>query len=344
MIVTLTPNPSVDHTVDLDELIRGAVHRVQASRLDAGGKGVNVARALAAHSIEVRAVLPTGGLTGEAIGGLMRADGVTAVPVPVAGALRMNISVVEPGGVVTKINELGPELSPAETAELRAQAIATAVGSPHPVDGGLHPRSGAPAAWLVCCGSLPRGIPAGFYADIVTALRGTGVAVAVDSSGPALRAAVAAGPDLVKPNADELAEVTGMPVGTLGEAAAAGQELVRRGARRVLASLGPDGALFMDGRTVVHGEAPVELPVSTVGAGDALLAGYLAACGTALANGPGPDAAGPAAWHPDAIAEALAWGAAAVALPGSRMPRPCDLDRAAVTMHDRLDAARPLKP
>jgi len=149
---------------------------------------------------------------------------------------------------------------------------------------------------------------------------------AVDTSGPALVAVLPAQPVLVKPNAEELAEAAGRPVATLGDAIEAAQELRRRGAGAVVASLGADGAVLVDEGGAVHGEAPVARARSTVGAGDAMLAGFLAAGGAGR----------------DALAEALAWGAAATSLPGSRMPTPADLDRAAVRIHDRPEMDRPL--
>jgi Fructose-1-phosphate kinase and related fructose-6-phosphate kinase (PfkB) len=114
----------------------------------------------------------------------------------------------------------------------------------------------------------------------------------------------------------------------------AATELRQRGAVAVLVSLGPDGAVLVDPHGVIHGEAPVEVRRSTVGAGDALLAGYLSVAGDSAGANPRGNAA--------AIAEALAWGAAAISLPGSQMPGPNDLDRAAVRVHPHVDLDRVL--
>jgi 1-phosphofructokinase len=212
---------------------------------------------------------------------------------------------------VTKLNEPGPTLSAAEVEAVTAATVTAAAG----------------ADWVAASGSLPPGAPVDFYARLVERLRSAGVRVAVDSSGPPLAAALAARPDLVKPNREELAEVTGRRITTLGEAVAAAEQLRRRGPRTVLASLGADGALLVDRAGAVHGEASVPRPRSAVGAGDALLAGFLAAGGS-----------GPAA-----LTEALAWGAAAAGLPGSRMPEPGDLDRAAVRLAAGIDPHRLLQ-
>jgi 1-phosphofructokinase len=132
---------------------------------------------------------------------------------------------------------------------------------------------------------------------------------------------LAAGPDLLKPNETELTEVVGSHLQTLGDVVAAAEKLRSHGVRAVLVSLGPDGAILVDDAGPVHGEDGVVVPRSTVGAGDALLAGFLAAGG----EGPG------------AVAEGVAWGAAACVLPGTAMPGPADLRRNEVRV-------RPVEP
>jgi 1-phosphofructokinase len=308
MIVTVTPNPSVDRTIEVDALVRGAVLRARAAHVDPGGKGVNVSRALAANGRKTVAVLPSGGAEGTQLAALLTALGLEVVVVPFAGSVRANVSVVEPDGTVTKLNEPGPTASEAELDALAKATVAAAAG----------------ADWVAVSGSLPRGAPPEFYPRLVGELRRSGARVAVDTSGAALAAALPAGPDLVKPNGEELAEVTGRPVATLGDAVEAAGELRRRGAGAVLASFGRHGALLVDADGAVHGEAPVEVTRSAVGAGDALLAGFLAGGGGGRT----------------ALTEALAWGAAAASLPGSQMPGPDDLDRAAVRLAPAVDPDR----
>jgi 1-phosphofructokinase len=280
MIITVTPNPSVDRTIFVDALPRGAVIRSRRTRSEPSGKGVNVALALRAHGHDVVAVLPVGGAVGTQIMAMLGGADVPLLTVDVAGDIRSNVSLVEPDGTVTKINEAGPELDEAEAQALAAAAVEKADG----------------ASWLAGCGSLPAGLPESFYAQLVADGHRRGVKVAVDSSGAALRAALPAGPDLVKPNAHELAEVVERPLKTLGDVVDAAAVLRQRGARSVLASLGADGAILVDDSGAYHGTAPVERVVSAVGAGDALLAGFLAAGGSGV----------------DALRTALTWGAAAV--------------------------------
>jgi 1-phosphofructokinase len=287
------------------------VLRARSSRVDPGGKGVNVSRALAANGRKTRAVLPGGGFEGEQLAALLAPADIPVVLVPVAEAVRANVSVVEPDGTVTKLNEPGPQLTPEEIEAVTAATVAAA----------------ADAEWLACTGSLPPGAPIDFYAQVVERLGSAQVKVAVDSSGAPLVAALDAGPDLIKPNREELAEATGRPVLTLGDVIAAAEELRGRGAGTVLASLGADGAVLVDASGATFGSATVDRPRSAVGAGDAMLAGFLAGGGGG----------------PDALREALAWGAAAASLPGSRMPTPDDLDYTAVVLADRIDPDRPLK-
>ena len=170
----------------------------------------------------------------------------------------------------------------------------------------------------------PPGAPIDFYARVVERLGNASVKVAVDSSGAPLVAALDAGPDLVKPNREELAEATGRALLTVGDVVAAAEELRGRGVGAVLASLGADGAVLVDATGPTFGWATIDKARSAVGAGDSMLAGFLAGGG----SGPG------------ALAEALAW-ARRPRLPGSIMPNPEDLDHGAVTLADRIDPDRP---
>ncbi|WP_329121419.1 1-phosphofructokinase [Streptomyces sp. NBC_01465] len=300
MILTVTPNPSLDRTYEVPALERGEVLRATTDRMDPGGKGVNVSRAVAAAGHRTVAVLPLGGAPGALVAELLAAEGIEVAQVPVAGHTRSNISVAEPDGTLTKINATGPELTAAES-ELLLSTIRT---------------HSAAADWIACCGSLPPGLAPEWYAALVAGAHGAGVRIALDTSGPSLLAALPERPDVVKPNADELAQAVGRPLATVGDAVKAAEELRELGAAAVLASLGADGQLLVAEDGTYFASAPVETVRSNVGAGDASLAGFLAAGGTG----------------PDALRAAVAHGAAAVQLPGSVMPAPQDLDLAAVTL------------
>jgi 1-phosphofructokinase len=280
VILTLTPNPSVDRTVFVDDLPRGAVIRSRRSWSEPSGKGVNVALALQRHGLPATAVLPVGGSVGTQLSQMLKQAQLSAREVAIGGDIRSNISLVEPDGTVTKVNEPGPELS-AEETEALVRAVLDNL---------------ADVEWLACCGTLPDGVPVDLYARLADAARDRGVRVAVDTSGEPLRASLAGRPDLIKPNSHELAQLVGRPLKTLGDVVKAAQEVRKLGADAVLASLGADGALLVDATEVLHAEAPVARVVSAVGAGDATLAGFLYVGGAGAA----------------ALRNAVAWGTAAV--------------------------------
>jgi 1-phosphofructokinase len=315
MIVTLTPNPSADRTVSIAGLHRGEVHRATASRIDPGGKGVNISRALTAHKARTLAVLPAGGPQGRLLAELLAEAGIPVAIVPIGGSTRANLALVEPDGTTTKVNEPGPLLSGSEVEALIAGVVATLAEQP---------------SWLVGSGSLPPGVDDDLYAALVRRCHDAGVSVAIDASAAALRHAVAAGPDLIKPNLEELEELVDRPLNTLGDVHTAGVELVNRGVGTVVVSMGGHGALLVSPSTVAHATSPVSSPRSTVGAGDALLAGYLFATGT------GSTAA-------QALCTGVAWGTAAVSLPGSRMPTPADVAGTQVSLTTEPDLTLTLK-
>jgi 1-phosphofructokinase len=309
VIVTLTPNPSVDRTVFIDDVVIGSVNRSRRSCSEPSGKGVNVALALHAHDVPVRAVVTAGGSVGAQLRQMLGAAGLDTVVVAIAGEIRSNISLTQPDGSVTKINESGPVLSQEETDRL-LEAVAVHVGG---------------ARWLVAAGSLPAGMPVGWYGQVVELGHRNGVPVAVDTSGEALAESLSAEPDLVKPNVHELAELTGRVPQTLGDVIEAAQEVRGRGARAVLASLGADGAILVDATGAVWGHAPVDKVVSTVGAGDAMLAGYLSC----------PQG------RSEALATALQWGAAAVQNEGTLLSP--NVSSVEVMMSATIDLGRPLQ-
>jgi 1-phosphofructokinase len=311
-IVTLTLNPSLDRSIEVAGLVRGAVLRAAGARLDPGGKGVNVSRALLANGYPSRAVVPCGGEEGNQLVRLLAAEGVDLVAVPISGRTRSNITIAEPDGTVTKINEPGATLSAAELETVARTVLGVA----------------RPGDWVVGCGRLPPQLPTDVYAGLGLRCRENGIRVAYDTSGPALLAAVEARPALIKPNREELAEAAGGAIDSIQDVVDAARWLRSRGAGTVLVSLGADGAVLVEDAGVTVGESPPVEPRSTVGAGDALLAGFLAR-----------GAAGP-----DALAEGIAWGAAAVRLPGSRMPGPADIRRDLIRIHPRPDLTRVLVP
>ena len=299
MIVTVTPNPSLDRTFDVDVLEVGEVNRAVATHVDPGGKGINVSRALAAHGVPTRAVLPTGGPDGAELMALLDELALPARAVPVAEGTRSNVAVVDAAGATTKVNAAGPRLRDAEVGDLVA-AVEQELDR---------------AAGLVLAGSLPRGAGADLYTRLVDAAAARGVPTSVDASGDVLRAVVAhGGTALLKPNLEELGEILGELPRSVDEIVAGARAVLARGHGTVLVSLGADGALLVTPTQSWWAGGDPVVPRSTVGAGDCTLAGYLATDGE------------PA----ERLRAAVAWGRAAVALPGSAIPGPQDLDPDAV--------------
>ncbi|GEK81493.1 hexose kinase [Agrococcus baldri] len=309
MILTLTLNPSIDRTVELTgTLERGAVQRAGAHAAEvAAGKGVNVARVLAAAGVAARAVVLAD--PGDRFAALLAYDGLDAVCVPVGAPVRTNIAITEPDGTTTKVNEPGAPLDDEAVAAMLAAVREHAAG----------------ADWLVVAGSLPAGARAAIVVDAIAAARAAapGIRIAVDTSGAPLAAAVAAGGiDLAKPNDEELEELLRLAPGTIdgpATAAAAARSLVGRGVGTVLLTLGGDGAVLADASQALRAMPPPTTVRSTVGAGDASLAGWLIA-----------DAAGQGAAR--RLAQAVAHGSAAAAMAGTGIPVPADADAARVAV------------
>lgn len=310
MIITLTPNPSIDRTLEIASLVPGGVHRATAEHEEPSGKGVNVTRALTINGVASLAVLPIGGSTGAQLESMLRAERVQSATASIAGAVRVNVSLTEPGGRATKINAAGPQLSAEELSSLTA-ALLDRVGA---------------GDWVVASGSLPRGVDSDYYATVCGLVHRAGGRFALDASGEPFLAGLEAGPDVIKPNVEELEGATGDRIRTLGDAVAAARTLIESGARCAVVSMGPDGALLIDSSRVLHAWAHVSNPRSTIGAGDALLAGFLAGGGAGE----------------NALREAVAWGSAAVELEGSHVPVVTDLHRSAVQVTSAPELGRRL--
>ena len=208
-IVTVTANPSLDRTAAVDgRVTRGGVHRLGHITSEPGGKGVNVARAIHMAGVNVETVLPADN-TDPIVKGLA-ALGVPFVAVPTGAPVRSNLTITEADGTTSKFNELGAEWTP-ETADAFTKAIVDAAEG---------------ATWVALSGSLPPGAPADWYPSMIAALRPLGVKIAVDTSDAPLQALAAglpgAAPDLIKPNSEELGQLSGQDGVALEASAEAG--------------------------------------------------------------------------------------------------------------------------
>ncbi|MDH6218420.1 1-phosphofructokinase family hexose kinase [Streptomyces pseudovenezuelae] len=256
MILTVTLNTALDITYRVRGLRPHASHRVTEVIERPGGKGLNVARVLAALGHEVTVTGFAGGATGRVVQEQLTATaGVVVALLPVAGATRRTIAVVDQtSGDTTQLNEPGPTVTSAEWSAFQEAYEDLLRG----------------VSAVALCGSLPPGVPVGAYAGLVRTARAAGVPVLLDTSGEPLRRGVAARPDIVKPNAEELAELTGSH-----EPLRATQDARRRGARAVVASLGAQGLLAVAPEGRWRATPPARVHGNPTGAGDSAVAGLL---------------------------------------------------------------------
>ncbi|RCG28873.1 1-phosphofructokinase family hexose kinase [Streptomyces diacarni] len=293
MILTVTLNAALDLTYRVPHLVPHASHRVREVSERPGGKGLNVARVLAALGFETAVTGFAGGETGRVLRSLLAADAAPGPPngparvtdalVPVSGRTRRTVGVVdENSGDTTQLNEPGPHVTPEEW-----ETFLTAYREL--LDGGVRA--------VALCGSLPPGVPVGAYATLVREARTAQTPVLLDTSGEPLRRGLAARPDIVKPNAEELAGITGTE-----EPLRAARAAQRRGAHAVAASLGADGMLLVTQDGAWSAAVPERLAGNPTGAGDSAVAGLL----SGLAEG--------LPW-PDRLARAVALSAATVRSP-----------------------------
>ncbi|MBI6604313.1 MULTISPECIES: 1-phosphofructokinase [Pseudomonas] len=268
-ILTLTLNPALDLTVRLARLEPGEVNRSETLLTHAAGKGVNVAQVLAdlGHQLTVGGFL--GADNPQAFDALIARRGFADAFIRVPGETRSNIKIAEQDGRVTDINAPGPQVSEQAQQALLNQLTLIAPG--HDA--------------VVVAGSLPRGVSAQWLHHVLVQLKGLGLKVALDTSGEALRAGLRAGPWLVKPNTEELADALDCPTDTLEQQRQAAQRLHAQGVEHVVVSHGADGVNWFSPTLALHATPPKVSVASTVGAGDSLLAGML----HGLLSGEGPE-------------------------------------------------------
>lgn len=265
MILTVTLNAAIDRTVAVPNFRLGHRHRSVESRTVAGGKGINIARALSLLGRPVIATGFAGGPTGNRVVEQLRQEGVLTDFTRIAGETRINLAVVDPtSGEQTEINERGPAVSPEEVQRFAARLEYLAGG----------------AKICVLAGSLPPGAGDDLYAQLVKTLRERDVTVILDAEGEAMVAGLRAGASVVTPNEREAEELVGQEFGDRSDLIHGLSELVRLGAGEA-AITQPDGCVAMVGegteQRFLEIRTPSLEPVSTVGSGDAFLAGYVAA-------------------------------------------------------------------
>jgi 6-phosphofructokinase 2 len=304
-IVTLTLNPTIDSASEAERVQPTHKIRTRNERYYAGGGGINVARVIATLGGDALPVYLAGGPTGALLSDLLRAQGFATTVIPIAGTTRISHAVFERAtGLEYRFVAEGPEVAPGEWR----RCLATV--------------QGLDFDWLVASGSLPRGMPVEAYAELAAIAAARGARFVLDTSGPALAAAVAAGGiHLLKPSVGELATLLDRPLDTAAAQEAAAVELVARGVGIVALTMGHHGALLAHAGGVRLVRPPHVEARSTTGAGDS----FLAAMVLALAEGEPLD---------DAFRRGVAAGAAAVLTPGTELCDATDVARLTAALRD----------
>lgn len=258
MIYTVTLNPSLDYHLSVDALHPGSLHRTHDEHLLPGGKGVNVSLVCAALGLPTKALGFIAGHTGNLFADLLAQTGVPSDFCALeTGMTRINVKVS--AREMTELNGTGPRIPPAALDRLAASLGALRAGD-----------------WLVLSGSVPAGVPTDVYARLLARVKGRGVHTLLDTSGDALKNALPCAPDLMKPNLDELCALVGDTPRSPAAIAACARSLQTAGAQNLLISCGADGAIFVPAKgDALQIAAPSGTVIQTVGAGDAMAAGWI---------------------------------------------------------------------
>jgi 1-phosphofructokinase len=257
MIVTVTLNPAIDRSLTVPRFELGKTNRGEVRRTDAGGKGINVAKALKQFGTEVCALGFVGGSNGHFILEALAASGIPADFTNVPGETRVNLKIHDPVyRTETELNEPGFQVLP-EHLEAMKRKIRE-----------YGPRSDV----MVFSGSLPPGAPPETFAELITIARALGAKCMLDTAGPALRRGLDAKPLLLKPNRAEVEALLQVRLRTRGDLVEAARKLLELGAEEVVISMGADGAVAATKHDVLSARPPTVVPRSSVGAGDAMVA------------------------------------------------------------------------
>ena len=257
MIYTLTLNPSVDYIVEADEIHLGSLNRSSNETKLPGGKGINVSRVLRSLGVESKATGFIGGFTGRYVEEFLNSEDVQTSFINVEGDTRINIKLK--AGSETEINARGPEISAKAISSLKEQIKQLGKGD-----------------YLVLAGSIPSSMPDSIYEEIVRICKDTGAEVIVDAEGDLLKNILVHRPFLIKPNHHELGQFFNKEITEADEAIFYGKKLVEAGAKNVIVSLAEKGAVYINENEAYKADVPQGEVKSSVGAGDSMVAGFLA--------------------------------------------------------------------
>ena len=257
MIVTVTMNPAIDKTVEIDTLCPGGLNRIQRVEYDAGGKGINVSKTIKELGGESIAVGFLGGNSGRTIENVLNQKGIRNDFVWVEQETRTNTKVFEKSGELTELNEPGPVISPEQSQELLNKISAYA----------------SEGTLVILAGSIPSGVDSDIYAQIIQMVHEKGGKGLLDADGKLFRQALKAVPDIIKPNRVELEEYMGIDYrASEKELLDAAEKFLESGIETIAVSMGKSGAMFVRDGYQVKCPALSVKSHSTVGAGDAMVA------------------------------------------------------------------------
>ncbi|UJL45884.1 1-phosphofructokinase [Virgibacillus sp. NKC19-16] len=255
MIYTLTLNPSIDYVIHVNHLNLGGLNRMDNEMKFPGGKGINVSRILHELEYENTALGFLGGYTGDYVAKQLQNDGINTDFIPIQGETRTNIKLKS--DKETEINGHGPDISPAETDKLMRQL-------------GKITRQDT----VVLSGSKPASLPGNYYQKLVEQIVTANATFIIDTTGNALRSALAYKPLLVKPNVEELAEMFGVVLNNREDIIYYGEKLLDLGAKHAIVSMAGDGALLFTANGIYYGWSPKGEVKNSVGSGDSMIAGF----------------------------------------------------------------------
>ncbi len=292
MTVTVTMNPALDKTAVIPALIPGGLNRLERVVLDAGGKGINVSKMIAALGGNSVATGFLGGGSGRELEAMLRLPGIEPDFITIAHTTRTNLKVLSGDCGVTEFNEPGATVTAGEIAALREKLLALA----------------GPGVTFVFAGSLPRGAGAGIYGQLIGEVKAMGASAFLDADGEAFRLALEAGPDFIKPNKFELLQYFGEEGElSLQECAGLCRRFIESGVGLVALSMGGEGAMFVSKYEMLFSPALRVKVLSTVGAGDSMVAAFAYAFGKGMSLR-------------EAAALAMAASAGAVTTEGTKPP------------------------
>ena len=261
MFYTVTFNPAIDYIMRLDRLQLGQTNRSAFEELQLGGKGINVSYVLAQLDVPSVALGFVAGFTGDELQRAVSDSGINADFIKLkSGNTRINVKIK--GDTETEINASGPEIQSADIERLFEKLDGLCEGDT-----------------LILSGSVPPSVPEDIYKTIMQSLQSKGVRFVVDASKDVLLNTLRYRPFLIKPNLAELQETVGRQLETQDDISKAARHLQALGAENVLVSLGEKGAFLLDASGTEHFAPALKItPVNTVGAGDSMVAGFLAGC------------------------------------------------------------------